>query len=142
MSLRQSSYDIWLNFMSEDENERDVRINYYFKGPVVGLLMDIDIRRRTGQEKSLDDVMRGLYNRYYKELRRGFTEEEFWQEVEKAYCGPVPHLRALVDTAGAIDYDAYLQDAGLFVDTESWAIRRVENPTPAQAAFLESLDLI
>ena len=142
MSLRQSSYDIWLNFMSGDENERDVRINYYFKGPVVGLLMDIDIRRRTGQEKSLDDVMRGLYNRYYKELRRGFTEEEFWQEVEKAYGGPVPHLRALVDTAGAIDYDAYLQDAGLFVDTESWAIRRVENPTPAQAAFLESLDLI
>jgi hypothetical protein len=47
-----------------------------------------------------------------------------------------------LDTAGAIDYDAYLQDAGLFVDTESWAIRRVENPTPAQAAFLESLDLI
>ena len=142
MSLRQSSYDIWLNFMSGDENERDVRINYYFKGPVVGLLMDIDIRRRTGQEKSLDDVMRGLYNRYYKELRRGFTEEEFWQEVEKAYGGPVPHLRALVDTAGAIDYDAYLWDAGLYVDTESWAIRRVENPTPAQAAFLESLDLI
>ena len=142
MSLRQSSYDIWLNFMSGDENERDVRINYYFKGPVVGLLMDIDIRRRTGQEKSLDDVMRGLYNRYYKELRRGFTEEEFWQEVEKAYGGPVPHLRALVDTAGAIDYDAYLRDAGLFVDTESWAIRRVENPTPAQAAFLESLNLI
>ena len=62
--------------------------------------------------------------------------------MEKAYGGPVPHLRALVDTAGAIDYDAYLWDAGLYVDTESWAIRRVENPTPAQAAFLESLDLI
>ena len=47
MSLRQSSYDIWLNFMSGDENERDVRINYYFKGPVVGLLMDIDSRRKS-----------------------------------------------------------------------------------------------
>ena len=142
MSLRQSSYDISLTFMSGDENERDVRINYYFKGPVVGLLMDIDIRRRTGQEKSLDDVMRGLYNRYYKELRRGFTEEEFWQEVEKAYGGPVPHLRVLVNTTDDIDYDSYLRDAGLFVDTESWAIRRVENPTPAQAAFLERMDMI
>ncbi len=142
MSLRQSSYDIWLNFMNGDANERDVRINYYFKGPVVGLLMDIDIRRHTAQEKSLDDVMRGLYNRYYKELQRGFTEEEFWQEVEKAYGGPVPHLRALVNTTEDIDYDAYLKDAGLCVDTESWAIRRVENPDPAQIAFLEHLELL
>ena len=141
MSLRQSSYDIWLNFMNMDENERDVRINYYFKGPVVGLLMDIDIRRHTGQEKSLDDVMRALYNRYYKELRKGFMEEEFWQEVEKVYGGPVPHLRALVNTTGDIDYDSYLRDAGLYVDTESWAVRRVENPTPAQAAFLESMEM-
>lgn len=142
MSLRQSSYDIWLNFMNGDANERDVRINYYFKGPVVGLLMDIDIRRHTAQEKSLDDVMRGLYNRYYKQLQRGFTEEEFWQEVEKAYGGPVPHLRALVNTTEDIDYEAYLKDAGLCVDTESWAIRRVENPDPAQIAFLERLELL
>ncbi len=142
MSLRQSSYDIWLNFMNGDANERDVRINYYFKGPVVGLLMDIDIRRHTAQEKSLDDVMRGLYNRYYKQLQRGFTEEEFWQEVEKAYGGPVPHLRALVNTTEDIDYDAYLKDAGLYVDTESWAIRRVENPDSAQIAFLERLELL
>lgn len=141
MSLRQSSYDIWLNFMNGDRNERDVRINYYFKGPVVGLLMDIDIRRHTAQEKSLDDVMRGLYNRYYKQLQRGFTEEEFWQEVEKAYGGPVPHLRALANEAGDIDYDSWLRDAGLYVDTESWAIRRVENPTPEQKAFLENMQM-
>ena len=142
MSLRQSSYDIWLNFMNMDRNDRDVRVNYYFKGPVVGLLMDIDIRRHTGHEKSLDDVMRGLYNRYYKQLQRGFTEEELWQEIEKAYGGPVPHLRALVNTASDIDYDAYLQDAGLYVDTDSWQIRRVENPTPAQKIFLEKMELI
>ncbi len=142
MSLRQSSYDIWLNFMNGDRNGRDVRINYYFKGPVVGLLMDIDIRRHTGQAKSLDDVMRGLYYRYYKQLRRGFTEEEFWQEVEKVYGGPVPHLRELVNKAGDIDYDSYLSDAGLYVDTESWAIRRVEDPTPEQKAFLEKMEMI
>ena len=142
MSLRQSSYDIWLNFMNGDANEKDVRINYYFKGPVVGLLMDIDIRRHTAQEKSLDDVMRGLYQRYYKELQRGFTEEEFWQEVEKAYGGPVPHLRALANTTETIDYEAYLKDAGLYVDTASWSICRVESPTPEQRDFLEHLDLI
>lgn len=142
MSLRQSSYDIWLNFMNRDDNEREVRLNYYFKGPVVGLLMDIDIRRHTGHEKSLDDVMRALYNRYYKQLHRGFTEEELWKEVERAYGGPVPHLRALVNTTEDIDYDSYLRDAGLYVDTQTWAIRRVEDPTSAQAAFLEHMDLM
>lgn len=142
MSLRQSSYDIWLNFMNDDANEKDVRINYYFKGPVVGLLMDIDIRRHTGHSKSLDDVMRGLYNTYYKKLQRGFTEDEFWQEVEKAYGGPVPHLRAIVNTTEDIDYDAFLLDAGLRTDTESWSIRMVEDPTPEQKVFLEQLDLI
>ena len=142
MSLRQSSYDIWLNFMNGDANERDVRVNYYFKGPVVGLLMDIDIRRHTRQERSLDSVMRALYTRYYKELERGFTEEEFWQETERAYGGPVPHLRALVNTTEEIDYDSYLRDAGLYVDTETWTIGRVPEPTPAQAAFLSCMDLL
>ena len=142
MSLRQSSYDIWLNFMNRDRNGRDVKLDYYLKGPVAGLLMDIDIRRHTGQKKSLDDVMRGLYNRYYKQLRRGFTEEEFWQEVEMAYGGPVPLLRAVVNTTEDIDYDSWLRDAGLYVDKESWAIRRVENPTPEQLAFLEAMEMI
>ena len=62
--------------------------------------------------------------------------------MEKAYGGPVPHLRALVNTTEDIDYEAYLKDAGLCVDTESWAIRRVENPDPAQIAFLERLELL
>ena len=139
MSLRQSSYDIWLNFMNRDANDRDVRVNYYFKGPVVGLLMDIEIRRHTGREKSLDDVMRALYNRYYKQLQRGFTEEEFWQEVEAVYGGPVPQLRALVNSTDDIDYEAYLRDAGLYVDTEHWAIRRAEDPTPDQTDFLQTI---
>jgi len=47
-----------------------------------------------------------------------------------------------VNTTDEIDYDSYLKDAGLRVDTETWAIRRVENPNPAQIAFLERLELL
>ena len=47
-----------------------------------------------------------------------------------------------MNTTEDIDYEAYLKDAGLYVDTESWAIRRVENPNPAQIAFLERLELL
>ena len=141
MSLRQSSYDIWLNFMNDDENSRDVRINYYFKGPVVGLLFDIDIRRKTGQRHSLDDVMRLLYYRYYKELQRGFTEEEFWAAAEEVAGQPMTEIRRLVDTTADIDYDSYLREAGLYVDSENYAIRRVAHPNHQQQAFLKALNL-
>jgi predicted metalloprotease with PDZ domain len=38
--------------------------SYYVKGMLAGLLLDLDIRSRTGGRKSLDDVMRWLYRRY------------------------------------------------------------------------------
>lgn len=139
-SLRASSYDIWLNFMNHDANSRDVRINYYFKGPVVGLLLDIDIRRKTNQQHSLDDVMRLLYNRFYKELKRGFTEEEFWACCAEVAGSPLTEVRHVVDTTDDIDYAAWLDDAGLYID-EYYGIFRVEKPTKAQKAFLKAMQL-
>ncbi len=140
MSLRQSSYDIWLNFMNNDANERDVRVNYYFKGPVVGLLLDIDIRRRTNNQRSLDDVMRTLYNRFYKELKRGFTEDEFWNMTEEVAGQPMKEIRRIVDTTVEIDYDSYLSFAGLKIG-ENWRIQKIDNPTPEQKRFMEAMHL-
>ena len=141
MSLRQSSYDIWLNFMNDNANGRDVRINYYFKGPVIGLLMDIDIRRKTDHAGSLDDVMRLLYRRFYKERQCGFTEEDFWQACAEVAGQPLDDIRRLVDTTAEIDYDSYLSDAGLCADTTEWSIQRVPEPTPAQEDFLRKMEL-
>ena len=126
MSLRQSSYDIWLNFMNPDDNYRDTRISYYFKGPIIGLLLDIAIREKTAQRQSLDDVMRLLYRRYYQQLHRGFTEEEFWQTVTEVAGRPLTEIRTLVDTTAPIDYDRLLAPAGLRVDTTDWTIRRIK----------------
>ena len=115
MSLRQSSYDIWLNFFNSSANGKDVRISYYDKGPIIGLLMDIDIRRKTDGRKSLDDLMRLLYYRYYKEKGRGFTEEEFWESAAEVAGQPLELMRHYVDTTADIDYDSILADAGFKV---------------------------
>ncbi len=139
-SLRQSSYDIWLDFMNHDANSRDVRINYYFKGPIIGLLLDIDIRRRTHQQRSLDDVMRLLYQRYYLELKRGFTEEEFWTLCAEVAGSPLTEVRHAVDTTDDIDYDHWLRDAGLRID--GYKIVRIDRPTEAQKAFLKAMKLM
>ncbi|MBQ3780589.1 MAG: M61 family metallopeptidase [Bacteroidaceae bacterium] len=139
-SLRASSYDIWLNFMNQDANSRDVRVNYYFKGPVVGLLLDIDIRRKTRQQHSLDDVMRLLYQRFYRELQRGFTEEEFWAACAEVAGQPLDDVRHIVETTDDIDYDFWLKDAGLYV-TDDYRICRVEKPTRQQRDFLKAMRL-
>jgi predicted metalloprotease with PDZ domain len=101
----------------------------------------VDIRRKTQQQKSLDDVMRLLYQRYYHELQRGFTEEEFWSACAEVAGEPLTEVRHLVDTTDDIPYDDYLTDAGLRIDTTSWAILPVENPTPAQQQFLRAMSL-
>ena len=141
MSLREASYDIWLNFMNRDPNGNEVRVDYYHKGPMVGLLMDIALRRATDMQHSLDDVMRGLYGRYYRELKRGFTEEEFWAMVDAVAGRPMPELRRLADTREDIDYDSYLRDAGLCIETSDWSLRVVDDPDSGQQAFLRALNL-
>jgi predicted metalloprotease with PDZ domain len=40
------------------------RVDYYNKGELLGLLIDLRIRTASGGEKSLDDVMRHLYDTY------------------------------------------------------------------------------
>lgn len=122
-SLRSASYDIWYNFMNNDANSKDVRINYYFRGPVVGLIMDIEIQRLSGGRHSLDDLMRLLYNRYHKKQNRGFTEEEFWASVDEVAGASMAHIRYIVDNPVDIDYDKYLTPAGLELDRTTWTIR-------------------
>ena len=132
MSLRQSSYDIWLNFFNRAANGNDVRISYYIKGPVLGLLFDIRLRELTQGKKSLDDLMRLLYNRYYLKENRGFTEEEFWTSAEEIAGAPLPLLRKYVDTTVEIDYDKMLAPAGLRLNKSTWKLETIPSMSSLQ----------
>lgn len=116
MSLSRSSFDIWLNFLSRDENTNETTISYYNKGPIIGLLLDLEIRHSSNNQKSLDDVMRFLYNEYYLKQGRGFKKEEFWSICEEMAGTPLNEIRTYVDTVEPIDYQKYLDYAGLQID--------------------------
>jgi predicted metalloprotease with PDZ domain len=47
-------------------------------------VLDLKIRHESGNRKSLDDVMRALYRKYYQQKKQGFTDDEFIQECESA----------------------------------------------------------
>jgi predicted metalloprotease with PDZ domain len=151
MSLRASSYDIWLNFFNRSANG-NTRISYYDKGPILGLLMDIEIRRLTENRRSLDDVMRSLYHDFHLALGRGFTEQEFWDVCAAVAGRPLAEMRRYVDTTAPIDYAKYLGYAGLEVDMtplaeqdggpvvkRSWQLSEKTDCTPLQRAIREAI---
>jgi predicted metalloprotease with PDZ domain len=65
-SAEQSSLDAWLEKYPL-YNQPEYSVSYYTKGQVLGDLLDILIRDRTGNEKSLDDVLRAMNNNFAKQ---------------------------------------------------------------------------
>src|SRR6266850_6025996 len=53
---------------------------YYPKGSLLGMLLDISIRDATDNAHSLDDVMRALFTRYYRQ-GKGFSTSDLLAEL-------------------------------------------------------------
>ena len=68
-SLAQASAETWND--GPFGNDPNKTISYYDKGPVVALMLDFAIRHYTNNKQSLDNVMRKLYNEFYKQKKQG-----------------------------------------------------------------------
>lgn len=73
-SLRDSSHDAWIKFYRPAENSRDTEVSYYSKGAVAGFLLDMEIRKASQGQHSLDDVMRSMFE---KHATSGYLPEDF-----------------------------------------------------------------
>ena len=82
-SLEEASMDAWIKYYRQDENAINNQISYYDKGEIVNMLLDVTIRSASGGAKSLDDVLRHLYNEFYKK-GRNYTPEDFQKAAELA----------------------------------------------------------
>jgi len=63
-SLAESSFDAWTKYYKQDENAPNAIVSYYAKGAMVALVLDLTIRLGSGGARSLDDVMRALWQRH------------------------------------------------------------------------------
>ncbi|WP_177197143.1 M61 family metallopeptidase [Dyadobacter koreensis] len=116
-SLAQASAETWSDGPSGRVNDEfNKTISYYIKGPIVGLLLDFKIRHETKNKKSLDDVMRTLYQEYYLKQKRGFTEMEFRKVCEKIAGVSLEEIFHYVYTTKELDYVKYFNYAGLDID--------------------------
>ena len=146
-SLTQASYNTWSDGpFGNSAGGPDRAISYYDKGPIVSMILDFTIRNATGNSKSLDDVMRLLYNSYYKELCRGFTDAEFQRACETVAGISLAPEFEYVNTTGEIDYAKYLSYAGLGISESTdrqkgrkhFTIVRSETASPEQSAIFRS----
>ncbi|WP_255481060.1 M61 family metallopeptidase [Pontibacter sp. Tf4] len=113
-SVSESSFDAWIKYYRQNENSNNAEVSYYTKGGVLGQLLNMEIMKSTNGAKSLDDVMRSMYNRYYKQLDRGFTEKEFQAAIEQAAGHSMDaFFRDYVHGTSTPDYNKYFNAAGL-----------------------------
>lgn len=84
-SLEEASFDAWIKYYRADENAVNNQISYYDKGEIVNMMLDITIRTSTNGAKSLDDVMRYLYEEFSKK-GKNFTPADY-QKVSEMMAG-------------------------------------------------------
>lgn len=63
-TVTDSSFDAWNKFYKQDENAVNSIVSYYTKGALVAFCLDFEIRKLTSQKKSLDDLMRIIWQQH------------------------------------------------------------------------------
>jgi predicted metalloprotease with PDZ domain len=112
-SAEQSSLDAWLEKYPL-YNRPEFSISYYTKGQVMGVLLDILIRDRTDNEKSLDDVLRGM-NAEFAQAGKTYRDSMDVQATVEKIAGVSfeEFFKRYVAGADAVPYQATLKLAGL-----------------------------
>ena len=159
-SAEESSYDAWIKYYRQDENSINSQISYYDKGALLGLLLDLEIRKRSAGAKSLDDVMRYLYAEFFKkdrnygpadfqkasELMAGASLEEFFSKYvrgkdELDYNGALGAAGLRLETSAAADAKMYF-GADVAQEDDRLIVRRVYAGSPAYDSGLNAGDQI
>jgi predicted metalloprotease with PDZ domain len=119
MSAEESSFDTWIKYYRQDENSINSQVDYYAKGAILGLLLDLEIRKQSKGAKSLDDVMRYLYTEFYKR-DRNYTPKDFQQVCEMMAGTSLEEFFArYVRGREELDYNSALAAAGLMLGATS-----------------------
>ncbi|HEY9627337.1 MAG TPA: M61 family metallopeptidase [Coleofasciculaceae cyanobacterium] len=156
--LSESSFDAWIKLYRRDANSNNSQISYYLKGEMVSLLLDLLIRAKHGNGRSLDDVLRILW-RQFGQPEIGFTPEQLEEAIETvAEADLSEFFSRYLHTTAELPFNEYLEPFGLQLQPENLAnlpphlgiiaksengrevIKFVESGSPAQQAGLDPED--
>lgn len=126
-SLSEASFDAWIKYYQRDENAPNSQVSYYEKGQLVAMILDLEIRARSSSRRSLDDILRALWQRYGR-ADEGYEEEAlepFFSEV--AGFDLKPFFKAYVHGTEEPDWNRYVGHAGLELKPGK---RKASDPLP------------
>ena len=112
--VAEASFDAWIKFYRPNENRHNSTVSYYTKGSVIANMMDLIIIHETKGRRSLDDVMKLLYDKYQHEPDFGITEENVQQLFRDATGVDMDwFFRDHIYGTEPIAYENYLAYAGM-----------------------------
>jgi predicted metalloprotease with PDZ domain len=116
--LSESSFDAWIKLYRRDANSDNNQMSYYLKGEMVSLLLDLLIRSRHGNGRSLDDVMRQMWQQFGVD-EIGFTPEQLEAVISSvAGCDLTDFFQKFLHTTEELPFDEYLEPFGLRLQAE------------------------
>ena len=128
MSAEEASFDTWIKYYRQDENSVNSQIDYYNKGRILGMLLDLEIRKRSNGAKSLDDVMRYLYTEFFKK-DRNYTPRDFQKACELMAGSSLEDFFArYVRGKEELDYNASFGVVGLQLVSGTTADKTADKP--------------
>jgi predicted metalloprotease with PDZ domain len=118
--VAHASFDAWIKAYRPNENSSNTTMTYYSRGAVIGAVLDAYLIQRSKGKQSLDGFMQLLYQKYALDLKRGFSETEFEQELAN-YCGEDMHafFKQYVNGTAIIPYQQYFEPMGLKVTDQT-----------------------
>lgn len=155
--LAESSFDAWIKLYRQDANSPNCQMSYYLKGEMVSLLLDLLIRQRHNNGRSLDQVLRQLWEQFGRS-ETGFTPADLrsvMEQVAETDLGEFFHR--CLNTTDDLPFEQYLEPFGLRlraeVDTQlphlgltlksengREVVKFVEANSPAQGVGLDAGD--
>ncbi|MFZ4619167.1 MAG: M61 family metallopeptidase [Bacteroidota bacterium] len=121
--LAEASFDAWIKYWRGRQNSQNAESDYYGKGSQVSLVLDLEIRQRSKNKHSLEEVMRIMFKRF--PLTKGFTNNDLKAVCEEVTGGSfADFFTKYLYTTAPLPWEVTLQYAGLEVTAKD-SVKRV-----------------
>ncbi|CDM94857.1 MAG: M61 family metallopeptidase [Limnospira sp. PMC 1291.21] len=155
--LGESSWDAWIKLYRRDAYSDNNQMSYYLKGELVSFMLELLIRNRHGNRRSLDDVMVLMWEKFGKS-EKGYTATELQSAIASvAEMDLDDFFNRYLHGTEELPLNDYLQPFGLVIKPQNndivpdlgWRlaaengktiVKFVEAGSPAQLAGIDAED--